>query len=191
MPLDPIRYTLRSLRCHGQKGRFNIFCHGRFESPVRPWTWLDQHCVGGERSLFLLNQSVSTSFIIVYRTHRPISRLALFHWTTCSMTGCLGCVCCVPIWNMFQIVMVCQSEKCAFLKHVSDWHKVNFVISKPHVTCKVLKKLCEKRPKVRPSCFVCLLVLFYFFFWFVFVCLFVCLFVFSSNKSRATLNAIS
>ena len=30
---------------------------------------------------------------------------------------------------MFQIGMVCR-EKCAFLKHVSDWHRANFVISR-------------------------------------------------------------
>ena len=45
----------------------------------------------------------------------------------------------VPSLNMFQIGMVCCSEKCAFLKHVLDWHCANFVISKPHVKCKVLK----------------------------------------------------
>ena len=26
--------------------------------------------------------------------------------------------------------MVCRFEKCAFLKHVSDWHRANFVISR-------------------------------------------------------------
>ena len=31
---------------------------------------------------------------------------------------------------MFQIGMVCRFEKCAFLKHVSDWHRANFVISR-------------------------------------------------------------
>ena len=35
----------------------------------------------------------------------------------------------VPSWNIFQISMVCRSEKCAFLKHVSDCHPENFVIS--------------------------------------------------------------
>ena len=46
-----------------------------------------------------------------------------------------------PSCNMFQIGMVWwhHSEKCAFLKHVSDWHCANFVILKPHVKCKVLK----------------------------------------------------
>ena len=36
----------------------------------------------------------------------------------------------VPSCNMFQIGMVCRSEKCVFLKHVSDWHPANFVISR-------------------------------------------------------------
>ena len=36
----------------------------------------------------------------------------------------------VPSWNIFQIGLVCRSEKCAFLKHVSDWHHANFVISR-------------------------------------------------------------
>ena len=36
----------------------------------------------------------------------------------------------VPSWNMFQIGMACRFEKCAFLKHVSDWHRANFVISR-------------------------------------------------------------
>ena len=36
----------------------------------------------------------------------------------------------VPPRNMFQIGMVCRSKKCAFLKHVSVWHRANFVISK-------------------------------------------------------------
>ena len=36
----------------------------------------------------------------------------------------------VPSWNMFWIGMVCCSEKCAFLKHVSDWHRADFVISR-------------------------------------------------------------
>ena len=40
----------------------------------------------------------------------------------------------VPSRNMFQIGMVYRSEKCAFLKHVLD-----FVISKMHAKCKVLK----------------------------------------------------
>ena len=31
---------------------------------------------------------------------------------------------------MFQIGMVCHFEKCAFLKHVSDWRRANFVISR-------------------------------------------------------------
>ena len=31
---------------------------------------------------------------------------------------------------MFQIGMVCRFEKCAFLKHVSDWHRANFVVSR-------------------------------------------------------------
>ena len=35
-----------------------------------------------------------------------------------------------PSWNIFQIAMVCRFEKCAFLKHVSDWHRANFVISR-------------------------------------------------------------
>ena len=80
----------------------------------------------------------------------------------------------VPTCNMFQIGIVCCFEKCAFLTHVSDWHRANFVISKLHVKCKVLKhKICEKRSKVRSS----------------FICLFVCLFF--SNKSKATSNAMS
>ena len=70
----------------------------------------------------------------------------------------------VPSCNMAQISIACRYEKCAILKHVSDWHCANFVISKPgskpHVTCKVLKhKNCARRPKVRPSyciLFVCL-----------------------------------
>ena len=36
----------------------------------------------------------------------------------------------VPFWNIFQIGMVCLSEKYAFLKNVSDWHRANFVISR-------------------------------------------------------------
>ena len=40
---------------------------------------------------------------------------------------------------MFQIDMVCRSETCGFLKHVSDWHCANFAISKSHVKCKVKK----------------------------------------------------
>ena len=42
-----------------------------------------------------------------------------------------------------------RSEKCAILEHVSDWHCANFVISKPHVKCKVLehKKLAQKDHK--------------------------------------------
>ena len=35
--------------------------------------------------------------------------------------------------------MVCLFEKHVFLKHVSNWHCENFVISKPYVKCKVLK----------------------------------------------------
>ena len=64
---------------------------------------------------------------------------------------------------MFQIGIVCHSEKCAILKCAilkcaSDWHSVNFVISKPHVKWKVLKhKLCretESKPK-QLHLFVC------------------------------------
>ena len=42
-------------------------------------------------------------------------------------------------WSMFQIGMVCPSKKRAFLKHVSNWHCENFVISKPRVKWKVVK----------------------------------------------------
>ena len=42
-------------------------------------------------------------------------------------------------WNMFEIGTVCLFEKYVFLKHVSNWHCENFVISKPYVKCKVLK----------------------------------------------------
>ena len=35
--------------------------------------------------------------------------------------------------------MVCPFEKRVFVKHVSNWHCENFVISKPYVKCKVLK----------------------------------------------------
>ena len=45
----------------------------------------------------------------------------------------------VPSWNMFHISVLCHSVKCAFLKCVSDWHCANFVKSKPHVECKILK----------------------------------------------------
>ena len=30
-----------------------------------------------------------------------------------------------PFWNMFQIGIVCRSEKCGTLKKVSDWHCAN------------------------------------------------------------------
>ena len=51
-----------------------------------------------------------------------------------------------PFWNMFQIGIVCHSEKCAILKHASDWHWANFIISQPHVKCKDLKykNLCKE-----------------------------------------------
>ena len=56
----------------------------------------------------------------------------------------------VPFWNMFHFGIVCRSEKCTILKHISDWQCANFVImviSKPSVKCKVLKhKTCAKRP---------------------------------------------
>ena len=38
---------------------------------------------------------------------------------------------------------MCHSEKCGILKHASDWHRANFVISQPHIKCKVLKNLCK------------------------------------------------
>ena len=81
--------------------------------------------------------------------------------TTCFVHGCVSsrelrqCACCVPFWNVqsrnvFQIGIMCRSEKCAILKHASYWHCANLVISKPHVKCKVLKhkNLCKetKRP---------------------------------------------
>ena len=36
----------------------------------------------------------------------------------------------VPSWNMFQIGMVCHSEKCAFLIQISDWRHANCVVSR-------------------------------------------------------------
>ena len=41
--------------------------------------------------------------------------------------------------KLFEIGMVCLFEKHVFLKHVSNWHCKNFVISKPYVKFKVLK----------------------------------------------------
>ena len=40
------------------------------------------------------------------------------------------------ILNVLQIGMVCPSENRAFLKHASNWHCENYVISKPHVKWK-------------------------------------------------------
>ena len=36
----------------------------------------------------------------------------------------------VPFGNIFQISMVCSSEKSTFLETVFDWHCANFVVSK-------------------------------------------------------------
>ena len=54
----------------------------------------------------------------------------------------------VPFWNMFQFGIVCRSEKCAILKHTSDWHYAKFVISKLHIKCNLKvpkhKNLCKE-----------------------------------------------
>ena len=75
---------------------------------------------------------------------------------------CCACVACrsenVPSKTCFS------SASCAVLKNVplwiiaSDWHCATFVISKPHVKCKVLKrKLCkETQSKAKLHLFVCL-----------------------------------
>ena len=64
---------------------------------------------------------------------------------------------------MFQIGIVRPSEKTCILKHVSNWHCVNVVISKPHVKCKVVKHklFCkESKSMTKLHLFVCLFVYF-------------------------------
>ena len=67
----------------------------------------------------------------------------------------------VPSRNMFQIGMMCRSEKCAFLIHTSDWHCTSSHRSRMLIARSLSIKICVKRPKVRPSCF-CLFVWFLF-----------------------------
>ena len=80
------------------------------------------------------------------------------HMYTC--TYCVPFLKHVPFWNMFHFGIVCRSEKCTILKHISDWQCANFVImviSKPSVKCKVLKhKTCAKRPNGQATTVVCL-----------------------------------
>ena len=54
------------------------------------------------------------------------------------------CVSCVPFWNVchpeacFRLAWCTVLKKCAFLKHVSDWHRANFVISRADDNMSVL-----------------------------------------------------
>ena len=65
----------------------------------------------------------------------------------------------IPCWNMFQIGMVCHSDKMCISETCFRLALCKFVILKPHVKYKVLKhnNLCIDK-KVRSSYCICLFV---------------------------------
>ena len=98
----------------------------------------------------------------------------------------------VPCWNMFQIGMVvCRSEKCAFLIHIPDWYCTNSSYRSCVLNARSwsIKHLC-KETKITAKLHLFLYFLFLFLFFFLFFSFFF-FFFFFSNKCRATSNSMS
>ena len=101
-----------------------IFSLGALSSvlPTNPWAW-------GLLGIYLVKYKHNL-------TPFDISNQASMSVTLKNLGGKIYVLRAVlkqgPSWNMFHIGMVCRLEKFAFLKHVSDWHRASFVISKSH-----------------------------------------------------------